>query len=71
MEAFVLYLTIRILPCLLSLVWVGYLAASAVGENMTSLLIVCAPYELLCAHRLMFWSFNHEGSSTEASSHCG
>lgn len=62
---------ISILPCLVNLLWVGYLAASAVGENMTSFLDVCMPYELACAHRLMLWSFNHQWSSTDAGSHCG
>lgn len=63
--AFVSYLMISILPSLVKLLWVGYLAASAAGENMTSLPVVCTPNELVsvcvcvCAHRLMLWSFNH------------
>lgn len=39
---------ISILPSLVNLLWVGYLAASAVGENMTSLPVVCTPNELVC-----------------------
>lgn len=40
---------ISILPSLVTFLWVGYLAASAVGENMTSLPVVCTPYERVCS----------------------